>query len=137
MELDHNSKALITGANGGIGCAIARALKLAGVNLIVSGRRPDALAEIASWTGVGLRSLINLFNPEMIVVGGTLAQVWPSIGDRVEEILSRRALLAPRADVAVLPARLGRDSSLIGAAELAFEAVLEDPQSAVQCIAAS
>ena len=96
-----------------------------------------ALAEIASWTGVGLRSLINLFNPEMIVVGGTLAQVWPSIGDQVEEILSRRALLAPRADVAVLPARLGRDSSLIGAAELAFEAILEDPQSAVQCIAAS
>ena len=97
----------------------------------------DALAEIASWTGVGLRSLINLFNPEMIVVGGTLAQVWPSIGDQVEEILSRRALLPPRADVAVLPARLGRDSSLIGAAELAFEAILEDPQSAVHCIAAS
>jgi len=97
----------------------------------------EALEEIASWTAVGLRSLINLFNPEVIVVGGTLAQLWPSIGDRVEEILSRRGLPAPRAGVAVLPATLGRDSSLIGAAELAFEAILEDPQAAVQCIAAS
>jgi len=97
----------------------------------------EAVAEVAAWTGVGLRSLINVFNPEVIVVGGTLAQLWPSIGDRVEAILSRRALMAPRADVAVLPATLGRDSSLIGAAELAFEAVLEDPQSVGPCVAAS
>jgi predicted NBD/HSP70 family sugar kinase len=97
----------------------------------------EALEEIAAWTGVGLRSLVNVFNPEMIVLGGTLAQLWPSIGERVEQILSRRALLAPRADVAVLPATLGRDSSLIGAAELAFEAVLDDPSSVTQCIAAS
>jgi len=45
--------------------------------------------------------------------------------------------MAPRADVAVLPATLGRDSSLIGAAELAFDAVLEDPQSVGPCVAAS
>ena len=97
----------------------------------------EALREVSTWTGVGLRSLINLFNPEVVVVGGTLAQLWPVMGERVEAILSRRALMAPRADVAVLPAQLGRDSSLIGAAELAFEAVLADPQSAVQCVAAS
>lgn len=96
-----------------------------------------AIEEVATWTGVGLRSLINMFNPEVVVLGGTLAQLWPSMGDRVEAILSQRALLAPRSDVAVLAAKLGRDSSLIGAAELAFEAVLDDPQSAVQCLAAS
>jgi uncharacterized protein len=50
MELDHNVTALITGANGGIGCAIARALRLSGANLVLSGRRPDALADICSET---------------------------------------------------------------------------------------
>jgi len=97
----------------------------------------EAIEEIAAWTAVGLRSLINVFNPEMIVVGGMLEQLWPTIGERVEATLSRRALPAPRADVAVLAARLGRDSSLMGAAELAFEPVLDDPPSAVQCVVAS
>lgn len=93
-------------------------------------RARAAIAEIAEWTGVGLRSLINVFNPEAIVLGGTMAQLWPSARQRVEEVLSRRALLAPLAEVVVLPAKLGQDSSLLGAAELAFEAVLADPQAA-------
>lgn len=94
-----------------------------------------AIAEVAEWTGVGLRSLINVFNPEVIVLGGSLAQLWACAAGRVEEVLGRRALLAPRADVAVLPARLGHDSSLFGAAELAFEGVLDDPQSVAACLA--
>jgi len=93
-------------------------------------RAGAAIEEVAEWTGVGLRSLINVFNPEAIVLGGTMAQLWPSARGRVEEVLRRRALLAPLAEVVVLPAKLGRDSSLLGAAELAFEAVLADPQAA-------
>jgi short-subunit dehydrogenase len=50
MDLDHNVRALITGANGGIGIAIARALKLHGVKLVLSGRRPDTLTAIAEET---------------------------------------------------------------------------------------
>jgi predicted NBD/HSP70 family sugar kinase len=93
----------------------------------------EAIDEVAEWTGVGLRSLINVFNPEVIVLGGTLAQLWGCAAERVEAVLGRRALLAPRTGVAVLPAKLGQDSSLLGAAELAFESVLADPQ----CVAAS
>lgn len=50
MEIDHNVTALITGANGGIGCAIARALRLRGANLVLSGRRPEALTDLAQET---------------------------------------------------------------------------------------
>lgn len=50
MDLDHSVTALVTGANGGIGAAIARALKLHAVQLVVSGRRADALAPIADET---------------------------------------------------------------------------------------
>lgn len=50
MDLDHSVRALVTGANGGIGCAIARALRLHGANLVLSGRRPETLKEIAEET---------------------------------------------------------------------------------------
>jgi predicted NBD/HSP70 family sugar kinase len=93
----------------------------------------QAVDEVAEWTGVGLRSLINVFNPEVIVLGGTLAQLWESSAAHVEDVLERRALLAPRTGVTVVPAQLGRDSSLLGAAEMAFETVLADPQ----CVAGS
>jgi len=91
-------------------------------------RAAEAVDEVASWVGVGLRSIINIFNPEVIVLGGSLAQLWESASARVEQAVRRSVLLSPPADVTVVAARLGQDSSLVGAAELAFEAVLEDPQ---------
>ena len=50
MQLDSSSTALVTGANGGIGQAIARALAATGAQVIVSGRRADALAGVAAET---------------------------------------------------------------------------------------
>lgn len=50
------TKALVTGANGGIGQAIARALHAAGAEVIVSGRRADALAPLAD--AIGARSVV-------------------------------------------------------------------------------
>ena len=112
---------------GGGPDAVAEVITAAGAGEKVA---QQAIQEVAEWTGIGLRSLINIFNPEMIVLGGSLAQLWECASGQVEEVLGRRWLIAPRASVAVLPARLGQDSSLIGAAELAFEAVLDDPQCA-------
>jgi uncharacterized protein len=51
MDLLSSSTALVTGANGGLGQAIARALHRAGVQVIVSDRRTDALADLAAEIG--------------------------------------------------------------------------------------
>ena len=51
MHLDSSSTALVTGASGGIGQAIARALHAAGARVVVSGRRADALATLAAEIG--------------------------------------------------------------------------------------
>lgn len=56
MHIDSSCTALVTGANGGIGQAIARALHRAGARVIVSGRRADALRGIAD--EIGARILI-------------------------------------------------------------------------------
>lgn len=95
-------------------------------------RAAESLAEVAGWIGAGLRAVINLFNPDVIVLGGSLAQVWDVEADVVNAAVERSALLAPRAEVTIAAALLGRDSPLLGAAELAFGPVLDHPQAVAQ-----
>ena len=94
-------------------------------------RADAALQEVAEWIGTGLRGVINMFNPDVIVLGGSLAQVWGVASATVNAAVERTALLAPRAEVMITAAQLGGDSPLIGAAELAFAATLDHPQSVV------
>jgi predicted NBD/HSP70 family sugar kinase len=90
-------------------------------------RARDALAEHARWTGAGLSAIATIFNPSMIVLGGVLAQVWDAGEEAITSVLQAGNLLARSESMSVVPAGLGADSSLIGAAEVAFAPVLADP----------
>ncbi len=94
-------------------------------------RAMAAVDEVTESIGVGLRTIINLFNPQVIVIGGTMSQLWGGLGEKVEAVLEGQALFLPRSDVALVPSKLGQDSALIGAAELAFTALLDDPSCAL------
>ena len=86
-----------------------------------------ALDEVGRWVGFGLAGLVNVFNPQLIVLGGLLGRIHPYVGDVVERELDRLTLPAPRRLVRVVPASLGTNAPLLGAAELAFEPLLADP----------
>jgi predicted NBD/HSP70 family sugar kinase len=86
-----------------------------------------ALDHVGHWLGVGLAGLVNVLNPRLIVLGGLFSRIHPYVGLTVELELDRRALAAPRALARVVPATLGVDAPLLGAAELAFEPLLADP----------
>lgn len=90
-------------------------------------RAAAALAEVARWTGVGLRAVVNVFNPEVVVLGGVLAQVCTAREALVLEALRKGSHVVPPEHVVLRPAALGPDSSLMGAAELAFGPLLADP----------
>ena len=92
-------------------------------------RAAEAFAEVAGWVGVGLRAVINVFNPDVIVLGGTLAQIWDVAADAVDAAVQQGPPLPPRDEVVITSARLGLDSPLVGAAELAFAPLLDDPQA--------
>ncbi len=83
----------------------------------------DAVGE---WLGMGLANLVNLFNPEVIVMGGYLRQVFPLVHATVARRI-HYALPASREQVRVEVPALGGDSTLLGAAESAFEALMSDP----------
>ncbi len=94
-----------------------------------AGGRPEceALAEAGRWIGFGLAGIVNAFNPRVVILGGLFARIYPFVVETVERELDRRALAAPRERVRLLPAVVGADAPLIGAAELAFEPLLVDP----------
>jgi hypothetical protein len=61
------------------------------------------------------------------VLGGLFGRIHPFVLPTLEHELERRALDAPRRIVKIVPAMLGIDAPLLGAAELAFEPLLADP----------
>jgi len=68
-----------------------------------------------------------VLNPQRIVLGGMFGRIHPYVTAAVRAELDRRALPAASQLVRIVPAMLGVDASLIGAAELAFEPFLIDP----------
>jgi predicted NBD/HSP70 family sugar kinase len=86
-----------------------------------------ALDDVGRWLGFGLAGLVNVFNPRLVVLGGLFGRYYPFVIETVERELDRRALPGPRGLVAIVPATLGIDASLLGAAELALEPLLADP----------
>ncbi len=97
-------------------------------------RASEAVGDVAEWCGVGIRAIVNLLNPEVVVLGGSLAQVWRAAESRVVEAVQRSTLVSPRGETAIRSAALGDDSPLIGAAELAFGPVLNHPQTVPQAV---
>jgi predicted NBD/HSP70 family sugar kinase len=87
----------------------------------------EAFAETGRWLGIGLAGVINVLNPDLVLLGGRLAASYPYVRSTLEAELDRRVLRASRRLVRVVPTSLGVDAPLLGAAELAFEPLLADP----------
>jgi glucokinase len=77
-----------------------------------------ALAVVGRHLGVCIASYINIFNPEVVVVGGGLMAAGELILGPARREAARRALRPPFAEVAIVAAELGNDAGVIGAAAL-------------------
>ncbi len=93
-------------------------------------RARQAVDEVARWVGLGIATLVNVLNPEMVILGGQLSAVFAVAGDTVQAVVDISSLEGPRRNLRLDAAGLGGDSSLVGAAELAFEPLLADPVDA-------
>ena len=80
----------------------------------------DAVREVAGWLGVGLTSLANAFNPEMIVVGGGLVTLGELLLGPARAVLARCGLSPNREIARVEPAALGNEAGVVGAALVAW-----------------
>ncbi|GAA5150766.1 ROK family transcriptional regulator [Nocardioides marinquilinus] len=89
-----------------------------------------AVAGVARWVGLGIGNLVNLLNPEVVVLGGFLQQFHRHMEPALESALAARALTQPRQVVRVVPGSLGPLAQLHGAAELALRDLVLDPWAA-------
>lgn len=90
-------------------------------------RALGALAETGRWLGIGLASLVNVLNPSRVVLGRVFAELYDHFAGEVDAELARRSLPHRWSRLEVVPAALGVDAPLIGAAELALAPFVKDP----------
>jgi glucokinase len=83
----------------------------------------DALAIIGEWLGVGVCNLVNMLNPEVVVIGGGVIAAGDLLLEPVRAVVAERALSPAREHVRIVPARFGAESGMLGAAALALEGI--------------
>jgi glucokinase len=83
----------------------------------------SALAEVGRRLGAGLTGIVNVFNPEVVIIGGGAVAAGELLLGPAREVVARRALPPPAAAVRIEPAHFGDESGMLGAALLALEAL--------------
>jgi glucokinase len=83
----------------------------------------SAVREMGRSLGIGIANLINIFNPEMVVIGGGVKDAWDLFIDATRNEIKKRAFEYPAARTSILPSVLGDDAGMVGAAAVAFQMI--------------
>jgi predicted NBD/HSP70 family sugar kinase len=91
----------------------------------------DALHRVGDWLGLAVANLVNIFNPGLVVFGGMLREIYLGSAAQVRSRMATNVLAVSREKVRIRTPDLGDESTLVGAAELAFFEVLNSPLEAL------
>ncbi|MEU3949822.1 ROK family protein [Streptomyces sp. NPDC029526] len=89
-----------------------------------------AVERLIDRLGRGLAGLVNILNPDRIILGGLHGTLLEADPDRLRAVVADRSLWGRSGSVPILPCTLAHNS-LVGAAELAWQPVLDDPLGAL------
>lgn len=81
----------------------------------------ELISQLAFYFGVGLANLVNIFNPELILIGGGVAKMGDLLLQPAIKVVKERAFSTSAATVEIKPALLGDDSGVLGAVALVLE----------------
>ena len=76
----------------------------------------EVILEAATYLGIGMVNLVNIFNPEMIVVGGGMAKMGDLLLEPARQVVRERAFSLSAQAVRIVSAQLGDNSGVLGAA---------------------
>ncbi len=87
------------------------------------------LDELGRWLGIGLVNIVNIFNPDVVVIGGGVIAAGELILTPARAVLAQRALAFPAEHVRVEAARFGAESGMLGAALFARDRLTDRVQA--------
>lgn len=85
-----------------------------------NGRAIALLNRIGRYLGIGIANIVNVFNPDAVIIGNTLSLAEPWIREPIRETIERRTLPYHRSGMKVLYAELRERSAVYGAAYYAI-----------------
>jgi glucokinase len=112
--------------DSGLGRALAGGREIVGalVTELAHDGDPAARAvvtQMGEHLGVGLANVVNILNPEVVVVGGGVLAAGELLLEPARRVVAARALAPSRDQVRIVPTRFGDASGMIGAALLAMD----------------
>jgi predicted NBD/HSP70 family sugar kinase len=90
---------------------------------------PDALNALRLWgkhVGVGIGDIISILDPEVVIVGGPITQIWDLVQEEINEAARGRCKFAGQRTTTVLPTSLPDHPPLLGAAALTIRKIFAD-----------
>ncbi len=81
----------------------------------------DIIGGAATYLGVGMVNLVNIFNPELIIVGGGAAKLGDLLLEPARKVVQERAFRISSQAVRIVTAELGNEAGILGAAVFALE----------------
>ncbi|WP_391574690.1 ROK family protein [Cohnella sp.] len=97
-----------------------------------SGRQDvqELFADIGEYLGIGIANIVNIFNPDAVIIGNRLSQARPWLENALRQTVVQRALGFHLRKAQFLFAELGERSAMMGAAEMAISGFFSRIKSA-------
>jgi glucokinase len=128
MEIDLSGPKCGCGKRGCLealasGSALKRKTGMDAISLELAARQGDkkaqaAIREAAHYLAIGIANLVNIFNPEMVVIGGGLSNMRELLLVPIRKEFKKYALTLPAKSVKIVRAKLGTQAGVLGAAAL-------------------
>ncbi|MGW7683071.1 ROK family protein [Kribbella sp. NPDC054772] len=86
-----------------------------------------ALQDVGNWLGIGGATLVNILNPDVLVLGGYFAVLGPWLQAPLEQAMRERVLAPDGGGCRVVRSELGFAAAVRGGAQIALDQVFADP----------
>ena len=86
-----------------------------------------ALQEVGKYLGIGIANLMNIFNPQMVVLGGALNSASDILLPIVERVVAANAMGLVSEDVKIIASAHGTEACVMGAVALVLDDILREP----------
>ncbi|MEU0090810.1 ROK family transcriptional regulator [Kribbella sp. NPDC006257] len=90
-------------------------------------RTLQALADVGNWLGIGGAILVNILNPDVLVLGGYFAMLGPWLKESLETAIRDRVIAPDGGGCRVIQSELGFTAAVRGGAQISLDQVFLDP----------